>query len=220
MDYPVHLTKVRAVTARSPQSLRSDARDNRDRILEVARATFADEGLDVTMREIARRAGVGVATLYRRFPTKESLVVGAFVEQLAACTAIVERGLADPDPWRGFCTVVETVCAMHALDRGFTAAFISAFPNAIDFARVRDQALRSIAELALRAKQAGGLRPDFVLDDLIMVIMANGGIRADSPAAAVAASRRFAALLVQSFAAQPGATPLPPAVRLPLMAAI
>lgn len=220
MEHRVHLAKVGAVTAGSPQSLRSDARDNRDRILAAARATFADDGLGVTMREIARRAGVGVATLYRRFPTKESLVVAAFAEQLAACTAIVERGMADPDPWRGFRTVVEELCVMHALDRGFTAAFLSAFPNAIDFARVRDRALRSVAELALRAKQVGGLRPDFVLDDLIMLIMANGGIRADSPAAAVAASRRFAALLVQSFAARPVSAPLPPAVRLPLMAAV
>jgi AcrR family transcriptional regulator len=168
------------VTPRSPQSLRSDARDNRDRILEVARATFADEDLDMTMREIAWRARVGVATLYRRFPTKESLVVAAFEEQLAACTAIVERGLADPDPWRGFCTAVETVCAMHALDRGFTAPFISAFPNTIDFARARDQALRSVAELALLAKQAGGLRPDFVLDDLIMV--GHGATAVSAPA--------------------------------------
>src|ERR1700735_1274970 len=69
------LAKVRAVTERlpHPRPLRSDARDNRDLILDAARAAFAAEGLNVPMREIARRAGVGQATLYRRFPTKQAL---------------------------------------------------------------------------------------------------------------------------------------------------
>lgn len=203
---------------RSPHSLRSDARDNRDRILAVARTAFAERGLDVTMREIARRAEVGAATLYRRFPTKQALVVEAFAEQMAACTAVVDRGLADPDPWRGFCTVIEEVCVLHAVDRGFTAAFVSAFPDAVDFSRARDRALRSWAEIVRRAKEDGRLRSDFVLDDLVLVLMTNAGIRAASPAAGVAASRRFAALLVEAFGSRPGGRPLPPPVRLPLMA--
>jgi AcrR family transcriptional regulator len=216
VEHPVLLANVRAVTTRSPQSLRSDARDNRDRILEVARGTFATEGLGVTMREIARRADVGVATLYRRFPTKESLVVAAFAEQMATCTAVVDEGLADPDPWRGLCTVIERVCVMQALDRGFTAALMSAFPHAVDFAQARDRALRSLAELLRRAKGTGQLRRDVVVDDVVMVFMANGGIRATSSAAAVAAARRFAALALRSFRAHPDGAPLPPPVRLPL----
>jgi hypothetical protein len=95
------------------------------------------------------------------------------------------------------------VCELHARDRGFTAAFVSAFPHAIDFAAARERALGTVAELARRAKEAGKLRPDFVLDDLIMVLMANGGIRTTSPATAVAASRRFAALLIQGMRAEP-----------------
>ncbi|MER5434405.1 helix-turn-helix domain-containing protein [Streptomyces sp. NPDC002588] len=205
------------MTNRLPHSLRSDARDNRERILAMARTTFAERGLDVAMREIARRAEVGPATLYRHFPTKEALVTEAFSEQMRACTALVDEGLADPDPWRGFCLVVEKVCELHARDRGFTAAFVSAFPRAIDFAADRERAWGKVAELARRAKAAGALRPDFVLDDLIMVLMANGGIRTTSTAAAVAASRRFAALLIQGMRAQPAIPALPPAVRLPLM---
>ncbi|WP_113700017.1 TetR/AcrR family transcriptional regulator [Nonomuraea lactucae] len=197
-------------------SLRSDARDNRERILAVARTTFAEQGLDVAMREIARRAEVGPATLYRHFPTKAALVTEVFTEQMAACTAIVDEGLADPDPWRGFCRMIERVCELHARDRGFSAAFVSAFPHAIDFAAEREQALGKVAELARRAKAGGKLRPDFVLDDLIMVLMANSGIRTTSPAAAAAASRRFAALLIQGMRAEPAIPPLPPAVRLPL----
>lgn len=190
---------------RLPHSLRSDARDNRERILSVAAAAFAAEGLDVPMREVARRAEVGPATLYRHFPTKAALVTEAFAEQMATCAAIVEDALADPDPWHGFCQVIEKVCEMHARDRGFTAAFVSAFPDAIDFAAERERALRSVAELAGRAKAAGGLRRDFVVDDLILVFMANGGIRATSPDAAVAASRRFAALIIRGLRAEPAA---------------
>ncbi|MER6159584.1 helix-turn-helix domain-containing protein [Streptomyces sp. NPDC001868] len=204
------------MTTRLPHSLRSDARDNRERILAVARTTFAERGLDVAMREIARRADVGPATLYRHFPTKEALVTEAFGEQMRACTSLVDEGLADPDPWRGFCLVVEKVCELHAQDRGFTAALVSAFPRAIDFAANREQAWGKFAELARRAKAAGGLRPDFVPDDLIMVLMANSGIRTTSPTAAVAASRRFAALLIQGMRTQPAIPPLPPPVRLPL----
>jgi AcrR family transcriptional regulator len=202
------------VTDRSPRTLRSDARDNRKRILDAARAVFAAEGLNVPMREIARRAGVGPATLYRRFPTKEMLVTEAFRDQMHACIAVLDEGLADPDPWRGFCRAIERICELHALDRGFTAAFMSTFPHAMDFAALRASSLDSVAELARRAKAAGGLRPDFVLDDVILVLMANSGIRAASPAARVAASRRFAALAIQAFQASPVASPLPPVAQL------
>jgi AcrR family transcriptional regulator len=191
------------VTDRLPHPLRSDAVDNRERILNAARAVFAADGLNVPMREIARRAGVGPATLYRRFPTKEALVVEAFTEQMGACHAIVDEGLAHPDPWRGFCLVIEKICELHANDRGFTAAFMSAFPHAIDFAAGRAYALSAIAELARRAKDAGRLRTDFVLDDMILILMAHSGIQAASPAARVAASRRFAALAIQAFRATP-----------------
>ena len=102
---------------------------------------------------------------------------------MRACHAIVDEAAADPDPWHGFRLVIERIFELHARDRGFTAAFMSAFPNAMDFAADREYALRSTAELARRAKDAGRLRPDFVLDDLILMLMANRGIRATSPAA-------------------------------------
>lgn len=200
------------------QTLRSDALHNRTRILEVARETFAARGIDVTMREIARRAGVGVATLYRRFPTKELLVTAAFADQMATCASVVDDALADPDPWRGFCTVVEKICAMQAVDRGFTAAFVSAFPDSVDFEGVRARAEEGFAELTGRAKACGQLRADFTQADLTLLIMANGGIVADTAEVALAASRRLAALLLQSFRAHPAdpPAPLPPAAPLGL----
>lgn len=202
------------MTSRLPHTLRSDARDNRELILGAARALFAAGGLDIPMREVARRAGVGPATLYRHFPTKQALVAEAFSEQMRACHSIVEKGLADPDPWHGFCLVIEEICALHARDRGFTAAFTAAYPSARDLAADREYALRAVARLARRAQDAGRLRPDFVLDDLVLVLMANGGIRASTPADAVAASRRFAALAIQALRAAPQAAPLPPAAPL------
>jgi AcrR family transcriptional regulator len=195
------------VTGRLPHNLRSDARDNRELILATARAVFAAEGLNVPMREIARRAGVGPATLYRRFPTKQILVTQAFTEELGACHAIVDEGIADPDPWHGLCLVIEKICELHARSRGFTAAFMSAFPGAIDSAASRDYALRSVGELTHRAMSTGRLRPDFVLDDLILILMANNGIRGASPATTAAASQRFAALAIKALEAPPETAP-------------
>ena len=67
-------------TERTPPSLRRDARANRDRILEAARASFATDGVDVPVEAIAQRAGVGMGTLYRRFPTKQDLVEAVIAE--------------------------------------------------------------------------------------------------------------------------------------------
>ncbi|MFI6965023.1 TetR/AcrR family transcriptional regulator [Streptomyces sp. NPDC050255] len=196
-----------------PHTLRSDALDNRERILDAARALFSADGLDVPMREIARRAGVGPATLYRHFPTKEVLATEAFADQLRACRTIVDDGCADPDPWRGLCLVIEKICELHARDRGFSEAFMAAFPGAPDVAG-REYTVKAVAGLAQRAKDAGRLRPDFVLDDLILILMANKGIHTRSTDTQVMASRRFAGLAIQAFEACPQHTPLPPAARL------
>jgi AcrR family transcriptional regulator len=189
------------VTEGLSQLLRSDARDNRERILEAARAVFATEGLAVPMREIARRADVGPATLYRHFPTKEALATEAFADRMRACYALVDAGLADRDPWRGFTSMVEGLFELHARDRGFTAAFTAEFPHALDFAADRERAVRSIAKLTRRAKEAGCLRADVELDDVLLVLMANSGLQGASPAARVAASRRFAALVLRGLQA-------------------
>lgn len=204
--------------------LRADARQNRDRILASARETFAAVGLDASMTEIARRAGVGVATLYRRFPTKASLVTEVFADQLAACTAVVHEASEDPDPWRGFCRVVERLCEMQARDRGFSAAFLRAFPDAVPVERKRAEVEEVFAGLVARAQAAGVLRPDFTTDDLVLVLVANNGLIADnglvadSPDAAAAASRRLVAYLLQAFRA--ARDPLPPPVRLGLREAL
>ena len=97
VDAPVRLDEVRTHgRAHLTQMLRADAQENRDRILAAARALFAERGLDVGMREIARRAGVGPATLYRRFPTKQALIDEAFAVELAVVPSDRRGGLRRP----------------------------------------------------------------------------------------------------------------------------
>jgi AcrR family transcriptional regulator len=155
------------------------------------------------MREIARRAGVGPATLYRRFPTKETLAVEALRSQMLACYAIVGEALADPDPWRGFRRVTERLFELNPRNRDLAAAFTAAFPKAMNFAADRERALSSLAELARRAKGVGRLRPDFALDDLILMLMASRSLPGTSPHTLIAASRRLGALAIQAFEAPP-----------------
>ena len=89
-------------------------------MLEAARALFSERGLAVPMREIARRAEVGPATLYRRFPTKQALIDAAFADEMRACRGIVRDGCADPDPWRGLSAVVRDITELNAVNQGFT----------------------------------------------------------------------------------------------------
>jgi AcrR family transcriptional regulator len=199
------------VTA-EPSQMRADARENRARVLAVARELFTERGLEVPMAAIARRAGVGVATLYRRFPTKDSLVVEAFAEQFAVCQSAVDDALKDPDAWRGLRTVIEKVCLLQACDRGFTAAFMASFPDL--HSEVRDRTWLGFVALVQRAKDSGHLRADFSPHDLTLVLIANGGLSTLPVEVAVAASQRLVAYLLESFRA--GTDALPPPVPLSL----
>ncbi len=187
---------------------RADARHNRARILQAAREAYALHGTDVPASTIARRAGVGAATLYRHFPTRGLLIAEAFSEQLAQCVAVLDEALQDPDPWRGLCSVLTKVCRMQAQDRGFSAAFLSQFPDAPDFHRERARAEAGLARLVKRAKATGQLRTDFDRSDVTLLLLANNGVVRESPAVSMVASRRLLAYFLQSCQARHGA-PLP-----------
>lgn len=189
------------------QMLRADAQDNRDRILTTARTLFSERGLDVGMREVARRAEVGPATLYRRFPTKQALIDEAFDIELAACRTIVEEGCADPDPWHGFTTVIERLTALNVRNHGFVDAFLSVGPGAAVFAQHRRELLGMLGGLAARAKRRGRLRPDFTIDDLVLLLLAGRGLASVSAPSRDAAARRFATLAVDALRAERDATP-------------
>jgi AcrR family transcriptional regulator len=191
-------------------ALRRDAERNRARIVAAARRVFAEHGLDAPMTEIARCAGVGIATLYRRFPTREDLITCAFAEKMAGYAEAVETALADPDPWHGFCAYIEQVCGMQAADRGFTHVLTLTFPTAPAFEAERARALRGFTELMARAKDAGRLRHDFSHQDLVLLLMANAGVVAATGDDAPDAWRRFTAYMIQAFAAC-DAGALPPA---------
>jgi AcrR family transcriptional regulator len=183
----------------STQMLRVDAQENRDRVLAAARALFSEKGLDVAMRDVARRAEVGPATLYRRFPTKQALIDEAFAEELRLCRQIVEDGCADPDAWNGFTTVVRRLSVLNARNRGFVDAFTSADSGFADLGKHRSELLGMVARLADRAKLQGRLRRDFVVDDLVLILLAGRGLSAVPSASRDAAAIRFASLTVDAF---------------------
>jgi AcrR family transcriptional regulator len=198
VDAPVRLDEVRHMDTGLPQ-LRVDARDNRDRILTAARSLFAEHGLDVGMREIARRAGVGPATLYRRFPTKQAVIDEVFAVELRACRRIVVESCEDPDPWHGFTSVVRRLIALNVRNRGFIDAFTSAKPADSPLAAHRRELLRMLDGLARRAQRSGDLRSDFVIDDLVLVLVAGRGLTDVGARTRESAAQRFAALMLAAF---------------------
>jgi AcrR family transcriptional regulator len=189
-------------------ALRVDAERNRQRIVAAARQAFAELGLEVPMEEIARRAGVGVGTLYRRYPTRGDLIAAAFEAKMSAYAEATRQALADPDPWHGFRAYVEQICAMQAGDRGFTTVLTMTFPTAKQFEADRDRALADLTTLVEHAKAAGKLRADFVTEDIPMFLMANAGVLTVTADAAPDTWRRLVGYLLQACAT-PAAQPLP-----------
>ncbi|MFC9760735.1 TetR/AcrR family transcriptional regulator [Rhodococcus jostii] len=192
------------------QALRTDAERNRSRVVDAAQEVFAEQGLTASMAEVARRAGVGIATLYRRFPTREDLITDVFADKMSAYVDAIDEAAADPDPWNGFCAYVERVCAMQAEDRGFTHVLTMTFPTASDFEAKRAEAYRGFERLIERAKETGRLRADFSSQDLVLLLMANAGVVEATGAAAPDAWRRLMGYMLQAFSAV-GAAPLAPA---------
>src|SRR5215212_1706217 len=150
----------------SARALRDDAERNRERILAAARDVFAERGLDAPLEVIARRAGVGIATLFRRFPTRQDLLVATFGPKLAAYTEAIDRALKDPDPWRGFCDYLITITGMQRGDCGFREILTLAFPTVPEVRAQRDRVYRGVVELIEKAKATGHLREDFVAEDV------------------------------------------------------
>jgi AcrR family transcriptional regulator len=143
--------------------LRSDARENRDRILAAAAQAFADEGVGVSLIEIARRAGVGNATLHRNF-TREQLIEELFRDWFGRRSAVAEQALADPDPWHGLVSFLEDFLADGTRNCAVRALFAIS-PG------WRDQARAMLGELLGRAQQAGLARADLTVVDLTIAMI-------------------------------------------------
>jgi len=191
-DYPAEARRV-------PRRLRADAERNRNAILAAAREVFAEQGLEAPLEEIALRAGVGIATLYRRFPAREHLVAAALVEKITQYAEAAEQALAIPDPWAGFVSFVERICELQADDRGLSDMLSMALQADEQVEQLRRLANDQVIELVERAKAAGRLREDFVGEDLLLLLIANAAVvhitRADAPDA----WRRFVALALDAF---------------------
>ena len=136
-------------------TLRSDAQRNLGRVLEAAAEAFAEHGPDVSVDEIARRAGVGHATVFRRFPTKEALLLAVLSERLEEIAELAREALAADDPGAAFTDFIWTVTEIHARDRGLY--------ECIDRC-VKQQEAQEVEtltrQIVVRAQEAGALRDD------------------------------------------------------------
>ena len=195
-------------------TLRAVAARNRKAIVEAARAAFAEQGLDAPIDEIAKRAGTGNATLYRRFPTRGDLVAAVFAERMAEHVDAVEAGLTDEDPWHGFASYVRAVTAMQARDRGIADLVTMNVSAAPEIERLRARAYDGLVRLVARAHQAGVLRADFTDQDVVLLLMANAGLVERAHGITDDASARLIALLLDGLRAQ-AATAGPAAPSVP-----
>jgi AcrR family transcriptional regulator len=152
--------------------LRSDAARNRERILVAASELFAQEGADFCVDEIASRAGVGHATVFRRFPTKEDLVIAMLEDRLGQLAEAAERAEGHEDPWEGLREAMELIAARQARDRGL---FESIATEAIGSPRLREarhRVMAPFARLLRRAQEAGAVREDLEPEDVLFLVTA------------------------------------------------
>ena len=150
--------------------LRADAARNRARVLDAARTAFAEAGLDVGVEEIARRAGVGKGTLYRRFPTKEALVRAIFEDILDEIERIVGDSEAEPDPWTAFTTYLSTTARLQASNQGFYDVVAQRLGAAALTDEQRRQVMDATARMLERAQQANVVRADLVPEDVQLML--------------------------------------------------
>jgi len=195
--------------SRPARPLRRDARRNRDAIIAAARQVFCDHGLEAPLEEIARRAGVGIGTLYRRFPSRVELLDAVLAETVQAHVDVAERALAIDDPWDGFSYYLEATCRLQAANRGLNDAMGMRFPRATSLEAAKTRLFELVGELVRRAQASGQLRPDLTLEDLAFLNWANARIlQAGRAAGAPDAWRRHLAFLLDGFRAE-RAHPLP-----------
>ncbi|HMD94730.1 MAG TPA: helix-turn-helix domain-containing protein [Trebonia sp.] len=185
-----------------PRRLRADAARNRAAIVAVARELFAEQGLEAPLEAIAARAGVGIATLYRRFPSREKLVAAALTEKVAEYAEAAERALAAGDPWDGFAGFVQRICELQVGDRGLSDLLSMTLSADEQVEQLRRTANDRVVTLIEQAKAEGTLREDFVGEDLVLLLIATAAVMHVTQADAPGAWRRFVALALDAFRRQ------------------
>ncbi|MET7283711.1 TetR/AcrR family transcriptional regulator [Kribbella sp. NPDC005582] len=184
--------------------LRVDAARNRARVAAAAREAFAELGADAPMVEIARRAGVGAATLYRRFPTREDLLELVFEDRIEECAATIDRFLAQAatDPWGAFSGYLRQLFDLQRADRAFTAALLHSYPETGRMEQERQRAMAGFSQLVARAKSAGVVRDDFAAEDVELLLKAHEGVLTQ-PGPDTEASSRITDLLLDACQPRP-----------------
>jgi AcrR family transcriptional regulator len=149
--------------------LRADAERNRQRLLAAAKDLFATRGLHVTLDEIARHAGVGTGTAYRRFPNKDALIDALMVDRIGELAAIARECLEAPDPWRGISGFFERALALQASDRGLKDVLFSSGRGRERSVQARQQMAPVVGRLVRRAVEAGAVRSDMSTTDVPLI---------------------------------------------------
>lgn len=196
--------KARAASRRPKPSrpLRRDAEENRRRLLEAAREVFAESGFEATMDEIAARAGVGVGTAYRRFANKEELIGALFSDRIDELEAVIDRALAEPDPWRSVVAYLEGSIELQSCDRGLKELVLSSQHHREFVSEARARLKPRVDELVERAQRAGALRPGIEATDLVMVQLMFGAVTDAMADGSTGDWRRFLPLLLDGLSAE------------------
>lgn len=199
-----------SVTPAHPdRPLRRDAERNRQRILEAAAAAFREDGLSVTLDEIARRAGVGVGTIYRRFPDKEQLIDALFEKRMQEFAAEAEQAMQADDPWVALVTFLERATEQHACDRGFKEVALSGSHGLERVARARALMFPLVSALVERAQADGSLRADVDPTDVPLLQLMLGSLSECTRNVDPDVWRRFLGILTDGLRARrDGPTPL------------
>ena len=150
---------------------RADARRNVRKLVEAAREAVAEVGVAVTAHEIARRAGVGIGTFYRRLPSREALLTAVFTDTLDELVAVARAALDAPDPWAGFAEFAESYAQLRAASCGIRDV-LGDSPLDLDIETPVAELRGLIEQVVGRAQQAGALRQDVTWQDIAFLLAA------------------------------------------------
>jgi AcrR family transcriptional regulator len=190
------------------RALRKDAERNRRRVLDGARALFAERGLEATLNDVAHHANVGVGTVYRRFATKDELLEAIFEDSIEQIAGIADLALRKDDSWDGLVHFVEQSCELTATDRGLREMLYSKAYGGyrVECARLRLDPL--VSALVERARRDGHLRPDVEPSDMPVVGLLAGAVVEWAGQVEPQLWRRYVALLIDGMRAHPGQRPV------------
>jgi AcrR family transcriptional regulator len=151
------------------QGRRRHARRNHELLVAAAREVFAERGVEASLEEIARRAGVGIGTLYRHFATREALVEAIFERRIGELVAVAEAAAGEPDGWTGLVRFLERTLELQAGDRVLKDVLMRYPPGAGRLDSAREEMRVLFEQILERARAEGTLRGDFTLSDLALL---------------------------------------------------